>query len=87
MDGRGRLWGGNDRDGRGGDSVHGCAVELRTEIELTEHGVLRTRHELINTAPSPYTLDRLACLMPRSRLHADRLARVLDTLDDQRRQP
>jgi hypothetical protein len=21
MDGRGRLWGGNDRDGRGGDSV------------------------------------------------------------------
>lgn len=39
-------------------------LELRTEIELTAHGVLRMRHELVNTAPSPYTLDRLVCLMP-----------------------
>ncbi|MEU6415313.1 alpha-galactosidase [Microbispora sp. NPDC046933] len=39
-------------------------LELRTEIELTVQGVLRIRHELVNTASSPYTLDRLACLMP-----------------------
>jgi alpha-galactosidase len=41
-----------------------AGLELRTEIELAEHGVLRTRHELVNTVPSPYILDRLACLMP-----------------------
>ncbi|GAA0387340.1 alpha-galactosidase [Microbispora corallina] len=42
----------------------GAGLDLRTEIELTGQGVLRMRHEVVNTATSPYTLDRLACLMP-----------------------
>ncbi|RGA04608.1 alpha-galactosidase [Microbispora triticiradicis] len=41
-----------------------CGLELTTEIELTAQGVLRMRHTLLNTATSPYSLDRLACLMP-----------------------
>ncbi|MGW4637087.1 alpha-galactosidase [Sphaerisporangium sp. NPDC004334] len=39
-------------------------LDLATEIELTPQGVLRMRHTLVNTATSPYALDRLACLMP-----------------------
>ncbi|MEU6432396.1 glycoside hydrolase family 36 N-terminal domain-containing protein [Microbispora sp. NPDC046973] len=41
-----------------------CGLDLTTEIELTPQGVLRMRHTLSDTATSPYTLDRLACLMP-----------------------
>ncbi|GII77063.1 alpha-galactosidase [Sphaerisporangium rufum] len=42
----------------------GAGLELRAEIELTSHGVARMRYELVNTAVDPYTLDRLACLLP-----------------------
>ena len=42
----------------------GAGLALRSTVEMTPQGVLRLRHELSNTGPGPYTLDRLACLLP-----------------------
>lgn len=39
-------------------------LELHTQLEMSPHGLLRIRHELANTAQTPYTLDRLACVLP-----------------------
>jgi alpha-galactosidase len=39
-------------------------LELRTLLEMSPHGLLRIRHELANTAQTPYTLDRLSCVLP-----------------------
>ncbi|MFJ7244659.1 alpha-galactosidase [Kitasatospora sp. NPDC098652] len=57
------------RDGRGG-TVHaraldpGAGLALDTELEMTEQGVVRMRHTLTNTAPQPYTVEALACVLP-----------------------
>ncbi|MFJ6385703.1 alpha-galactosidase [Kitasatospora sp. NPDC092039] len=57
------------RDGRGG-AVHvraldrGAGLALDTELQMTEHGVVRLRHALTNTATDAYTLDTLACVLP-----------------------
>ncbi|WP_246507331.1 alpha-galactosidase [Actinocrinis puniceicyclus] len=47
---------------RAADPQAGLALD--SELELTAQGVLRVRHTLTNTAQTPYTLDRLAALMP-----------------------
>jgi alpha-galactosidase len=47
---------------RAADPGAGLAVE--SELELSAQGVLRLRHTLTNTDPSPYTLERLTALMP-----------------------
>ncbi len=39
-------------------------LSLSTLLEMSPHGVLRIRHELTNTAQTPYTLDRLTCVLP-----------------------
>lgn len=41
-----------------------AGLRLRTEIEMTEAGVLRMRHSLTNVKQTPYTLERLACALP-----------------------
>ncbi|MFF9642995.1 alpha-galactosidase [Kitasatospora aureofaciens] len=56
-------------DGCGG-AVHvraldrGAGLALDTELQMTEHGVVRLRHALTNTATGTYTLDGLACVLP-----------------------
>ncbi|GAA0673266.1 alpha-galactosidase [Kitasatospora atroaurantiaca] len=42
----------------------GAGLELHCTVELTPEGVARIRHTVTNTAPTPYTLDGLACLLP-----------------------
>jgi alpha-galactosidase len=41
-----------------------AGLRLRTEIEMTAHGVLRMRHTVGNTKQTSYTLDRLVCALP-----------------------
>jgi alpha-galactosidase len=41
-----------------------AGLRLRTEIEMTGHGVLRMRHTLTNVMQSPYTVERLMCALP-----------------------
>jgi alpha-galactosidase len=58
------------RDGAGGGSVLARAADaeaglvLESELKLSAQGVLRMRHTVTNTHEAPYTLDRLAALMP-----------------------
>lgn len=42
----------------------GTGLELTCVVELTAQGVVRMRHTLGNTAQTPYTLDRLAAVLP-----------------------
>jgi alpha-galactosidase len=39
-------------------------LSLSTLLEMSPYGVLRIRHELTNTAQTPYTLDQLVCVLP-----------------------
>ncbi|HEV2637650.1 MAG TPA: alpha-galactosidase [Actinocrinis sp.] len=47
---------------RAADTVGG--LELVCRIEMTQHGVIRLRHRLTNTAQSTYTLDQFMCVLP-----------------------
>jgi alpha-galactosidase len=42
----------------------GAGLALRTEISLGPGGILTVRHALANTGPDPYTVDRLAVVLP-----------------------
>ncbi len=41
-----------------------AGLELSTDLELDEHGVLRAAHELTNVGSSPYRLDGLVFVLP-----------------------
>lgn len=41
-----------------------CELDLITTVELTEHGLLRIRHELVNVGTDPYTTQSLVVCLP-----------------------